>query len=113
MSVFKQGKFAFENDFVIFNDGEIISFVQMAECGSFDIIRSITALGDDDFFGRDIPCGFRTGNDIFKTDIFYMIFSPLRVAGETVKILTGKDPLETFKLQDGDTLNLFSMVGGG
>ena len=29
------------------------------------------------------------------------------------KILTGKDPLETFKLQDGDTLNLFSMVGGG
>jgi len=29
------------------------------------------------------------------------------------KILTGKDPLETFKLQDEDTLNLFSMVGGG
>ena len=29
------------------------------------------------------------------------------------KILTDKDPLENFKPQDGDTLNLFSMVGGG
>ncbi len=29
------------------------------------------------------------------------------------KILTEKDPLETFTLKDGDTLNLFSMVGGG
>jgi len=29
------------------------------------------------------------------------------------KILTDKDPLGKFKLQDGDTLNLFSMVGGG
>ena len=29
------------------------------------------------------------------------------------KILTEKDPLETFTLNDGDTLNLFSMVGGG
>ena len=29
------------------------------------------------------------------------------------KILTDKDPLESFKLNDGDTLNLFSMVGGG
>ncbi len=29
------------------------------------------------------------------------------------KLLTEKDPLETFTLKDGDTLNLFSMVGGG
>ena len=29
------------------------------------------------------------------------------------QILTGKDPLGTIILQDGDTLNLFSMVGGG
>ena len=29
------------------------------------------------------------------------------------KILTEKDPLETFTLKDGDTLHLFSMVGGG
>ena len=29
------------------------------------------------------------------------------------RILTEKDPLETFTLKDGDTLNLFSMVGGG
>jgi len=29
------------------------------------------------------------------------------------KILTEKDPLATFTLKDGDTLNLFSMVGGG
>ena len=29
------------------------------------------------------------------------------------KILTGNDPLESFTLRDGDTLNLFSMVGGG
>ena len=29
------------------------------------------------------------------------------------RILTGKDPLATFELKDGDTLNLFSMVGGG
>ncbi|MBQ6109163.1 MAG: MoaD/ThiS family protein [Thermoguttaceae bacterium] len=29
------------------------------------------------------------------------------------KILTEKDPLESFELNDGDTLNLFSMVGGG
>lgn len=29
------------------------------------------------------------------------------------KILTEKDPLETFELKDGDTINLFSMVGGG
>ena len=29
------------------------------------------------------------------------------------KILTENDPLETFTLKDGDTLNLFSMVGGG
>ena len=29
------------------------------------------------------------------------------------KILTEKDPLETFTLKDGDTLNLFSMAGGG
>ena len=29
------------------------------------------------------------------------------------KILTEKDPLETFTLKDDDTLNLFSMVGGG
>ena len=28
-------------------------------------------------------------------------------------ILTGNDPLETFALKDGDTLNLYSMVGGG
>ena len=29
------------------------------------------------------------------------------------QILTEKDPLKTFELKDGDTLNLFSMVGGG
>ena len=29
------------------------------------------------------------------------------------KILTEKDPLESFELNDGDTLNLFSKVGGG
>ena len=29
------------------------------------------------------------------------------------KILTEKDPLETYTLNDGDVLNLFSMVGGG
>ena len=29
------------------------------------------------------------------------------------KILTEKDPLETFTLKDGDAVNLFSMVGGG
>ena len=29
------------------------------------------------------------------------------------KILTEKDPLATLKLKDGDTVNLFSMVGGG
>lgn len=29
------------------------------------------------------------------------------------QILTGKDPLGTIILKDGDTLNLFSMVGGG
>lgn len=29
------------------------------------------------------------------------------------KILTESDPLDSFTLQDGDTLNLFSMVGGG
>ena len=29
------------------------------------------------------------------------------------KILTEKDPLETYTLKDGDTVNLFSMVGGG
>ncbi len=29
------------------------------------------------------------------------------------KILTEKDPLATFVLEDGDTVNLFSMVGGG
>jgi thiamine biosynthesis protein ThiS len=29
------------------------------------------------------------------------------------KILTENDPLESFTLRDGDTLNLFSMVGGG
>ena len=29
------------------------------------------------------------------------------------RILTEHDPLETFPLRDGDTLNLFSMVGGG
>ena len=29
------------------------------------------------------------------------------------KILTGNDLLEKFTLKDGDTLNLFSMVGGG
>ena len=29
------------------------------------------------------------------------------------KILTEKDPLETFQLKDGDTIDLFSMVGGG
>ena len=29
------------------------------------------------------------------------------------KILTGKDPLAELELKDGDTLNLFSMVGGG
>lgn len=29
------------------------------------------------------------------------------------KILTEKDPLESLELNDGDTLNLFSMVGGG
>ena len=29
------------------------------------------------------------------------------------KILTESDPLESFTLQDGDTVNLFSMVGGG
>ena len=29
------------------------------------------------------------------------------------KILTEKDPLATLELKDGDTLNLFSMVGGG
>ena len=28
-------------------------------------------------------------------------------------ILTGNDPLETFALSDGDTRNLYSMVGGG
>ena len=29
------------------------------------------------------------------------------------QILTGKDPLGTIILKDSDTLNLFSMVGGG
>ena len=29
------------------------------------------------------------------------------------KILTEKDPLAALELKDGDTLNLFSMVGGG
>lgn len=29
------------------------------------------------------------------------------------KILTGKDNLADFELKDGDTINLFSMVGGG
>ena len=29
------------------------------------------------------------------------------------RILTEKDPLETIKLNDGDIINLFSMVGGG
>ena len=29
------------------------------------------------------------------------------------QILTGKDPLGTIILKDGDMLNLFSMVGGG
>ena len=29
------------------------------------------------------------------------------------QILTGNDPLGTIALNDGDTLNLFSMVGGG
>ena len=29
------------------------------------------------------------------------------------KILTEKDPLANLELKDGDTLNLFSMVGGG
>ena len=29
------------------------------------------------------------------------------------KILTDKEPLEKCKLQDGDTLDLFFMVGGG
>ena len=29
------------------------------------------------------------------------------------KILTEKDPLATFELKDGDTVDLFSMVGGG
>lgn len=29
------------------------------------------------------------------------------------KILTEKDPLESLELNDGDTLNLFFMVGGG
>jgi len=29
------------------------------------------------------------------------------------RILTERDPLETFTLKDGDVLNLFSMVGGG
>lgn len=29
------------------------------------------------------------------------------------RILTEKDPLESLELNDGDTLNLFSMVGGG
>ena len=29
------------------------------------------------------------------------------------KILTEKDPLATLELKDGDTVNLFSMVGGG
>ena len=29
------------------------------------------------------------------------------------KILTENDPLGSFTLRDGDTLNLFSMVGGG
>ena len=29
------------------------------------------------------------------------------------KILTEKDPLATLELKDGDTINLFSMVGGG
>lgn len=29
------------------------------------------------------------------------------------QILTGNDPLGTIVLKDGDTLNLFSMVGGG
>ena len=29
------------------------------------------------------------------------------------KILTEKDPLADFELKDGDTINLFSMVGGG
>ena len=29
------------------------------------------------------------------------------------QILTEKDPLESLELNDGDTLNLFSMVGGG
>lgn len=29
------------------------------------------------------------------------------------RILTEHDPLETLPLKDGDTLNLFSMVGGG
>ena len=29
------------------------------------------------------------------------------------KILTEKDPLTNLELKDGDTINLFSMVGGG
>ena len=29
------------------------------------------------------------------------------------KILTEKDPLADFELKDGDSINLFSMVGGG
>ena len=29
------------------------------------------------------------------------------------KILTENDPLSNLELKDGDTLNLFSMVGGG
>ena len=29
------------------------------------------------------------------------------------KILTEKDNLADFELKDGDTINLFSMVGGG
>ena len=29
------------------------------------------------------------------------------------KILTENDPLANLELKDGDTLNLFSMVGGG
>lgn len=28
-------------------------------------------------------------------------------------ILTEKDPLENFTLKDGDSINLYSMVGGG
>ena len=35
------------------------------------------------------------------------------IVGWNGKILTESDLLESFTLQDGDTVNLFSMVGGG